>query len=321
MAPLRNAIAGGIGGGLGGAGIGYLGALIFGVPFGGPLGWAIGAGAVGAAYGAYDASGSVSVATIEQAFRDGLLSGLTVGAEVTEFLADQAGRRQQRVPGNPARSYTAPPTALPSPWGFFTDNRQRAPRYAAACDLDLTAMPARGSLSAAPRFRVASGLAATCDQCRKILSVGNDWFHDRANQTDLCQSCLPADRRNNFVRVHCDEVLGRNSGYELKVRVPVDAFPQGGPRAEGKVVLEVSHLINRRSGKKETLASLLKPLMPSVMIEEESGHRSFCRVVIDMKDEAAVREVIRGLGQQRNMFTNKRVSVKEVRREFHSPRP
>jgi len=195
------------------------------------------------------------------------------------------------------------------------DDGERVAWGSAACDLDLSTQSS-GSPS---RFRMAAGMAATCDICGKVLSVRNDWYHEHGSKKDLCakhRSELPPPQRETFHLVDSEQVLGSNSStYALKVRVPVDAFPQAGPRAQGKLVLEVSYLINDKDGR-ETLASMLKRFMPKARIDEQPGPRNFCRISIDMKDEAAAREVIKSLGKQ----PNKRVSIKEVSREFDSPR-
>lgn len=189
------------------------------------------------------------------------------------------------------------------------DSGQRVGWEMAACDLDLSTQSS---------FRMATGVAARCDACGKILSIGNDWYHAIACKEDLCSRHLlelPHTKRSFFRRVSSEAALGDNQNeYLLKVRVPADTFPQDGPHVEGIVVLEVSHLINNNG--RETLASLVRPLVPQAKIEEYEGPRKFCRIIVEMKDEAAVREVIKSLGKQRK----NRVSIKEISREFNSPR-
>mmetsp|Transcript_45548 Transcript_45548/g.90260 ORF Transcript_45548/g.90260 Transcript_45548/m.90260 type:complete len:316 (-) Transcript_45548:223-1170(-) len=314
MAPLRNVIAGGAGGAVGAAGIVLMAG---GFVCGGPFGWvAAGAGVLGALYGA---SASAMAASVNKAFQEGLLSGMKVGGEVLKIVKS---KRSSVVTGViSTTSFKAlSPTSQGSASDSWTeelrnDDGERVAWARAACDLDLSAQQS----DSPSRFRMASGLAATCDKCCKVLSVGNDWYHEGGGSKDLCakhRSELPLAQRLTFHCVHSEEALGEDSGrYALKIRVPADIFPQAGPYPEGKLVLEVSHLINHKDGK-ETLASMLKPLMPQAKIEEHPGPRDFCRISVDMRDEAAVREVIKSLGQQRN----KRVGIKVVSREFYSPR-
>jgi len=271
-----------------------------------------GAGVCGALYGA---AGAVNAASVSQAFQDGLLSGLHVGKEVLHVVRIEVRRPSPTASGSRigtvgACSGRVQPTYWPTEWVEEVRNAVYSPtewveevrnavgarvaRGSATCDLDLSTQSS-GSPSS---FRMATGMAATCDECHKVLSVGSDWYHERGTKRDLCarhRSELPPAQRKTFHCVDSERVLGSNSSaYALKVRVPVDAFPRVGPQAEGEVVLEVSHLINHKDGK-ETLASMLKPLMPNARIEEQPGPRSFCRISIDMKDEAAVREVIKSL--------------------------
>lgn len=334
MAPLRIALAGGIGGAIGATGIVLaLGRLA--IP--GPVGWTLTiAGVLGAIYGSVRAKID-SADTASQALQVGLFAGLDMGSQVLQIARTvrpaqsvhnqhswfTASTQSAQLELFPARAGTIQCTGWagpsdPTAWTeeLRNDDGEQVAWDAAACDLDLTeGEPHRD------RFRMASGLAATCDDCGKILYIGLDWFHEKESQKDLCgkhQSELPPYLFNKFQHVHSEEVLGAHAGaYALKVRVPVEAFvfSDAGPRAEGKVVLEVSHLINPNSGK-ETLASLLQPLMPNTRIEEYLGTRSFSRIIIDLKDEAAAREIIKSLGRQRN----KRVGIKELRRFFDSPR-
>jgi len=240
-----------------------------------------------------------------------LLGGLRVGSEVIRLI------QFDRPAGLAAAGLAsgAPPAGLAANSGHWeqelrNDRGQRVSQESATCDLDL---------SRQSDFRMAKGVAARCDACGKILSIGSDWNHASASQEDLCSrhlSELPRAKRSVFRCITSEAALGANQHkYLLKVRVPADVFPRGTPEVEGTVLLEVSHLINNK-GVEETLASLVRPLMPHVKIEEYDGPRSFCRISVEMKDEAAVREVIKSLGRQRN----KRASIKEISRVFNSPR-
>jgi len=319
MAPLRNVIAGGFGGAIGAAGLCL---TVGGIIVSGPIGWlAVGAGALGALFGVAQVGASVSASTdtVYDALQNGLLSGLRVGGQVLRLARSQPVRRPRpaviQTGSNPLGMNLV--QSIQESWTeeLINDHGQRVAMAEARCDLDLSAQGSNSSSS----FRMASGLAAVCDKCGKVLSIGNDWFHEGVSKRDLCLkhvSELTLTQRAPFQFVHSEAALGENArAYTLKVRVPADVFPQAGPRVEGKVVLEVAHLINHKDGK-ETLASMLKPLMPRASIDEYAGPRNFCRIVIDMKDESAVREIIKSLGQRRN----KRVSIKEIYREFHSPR-
>lgn len=317
MAPLRNTIAGGAGGAIGAGLVAGIGGFVV---LGGPVGWIVGiAGVAGFLYGAAGALANtrISEAEASEAFQSGLLSGLRVGSEVLRITSRH---RDHLSTVSDSLSSERPVYASLSSTNSFqeealeltNDRGQRIRWETANCDLDL---------STQSRFRMATGVAARCDACGKVLSIGSDWYHAIASEEDLCArhlSEVPQPKCSTFRRVDREEALGANRNkYALKIRVPADVFPRPGPHVEGKVVLEVSHLINKSNTVgNETLASLVRPLLPCVTIEECEGPRNFCRIIVDMMNEAAVREVIKSLGKQRN----KRVSIKEISREFNSPR-
>jgi len=335
MAPLRNAIAGGAGGAMGAAGlVGIIGGFVL----GGPVGWIVGlAGVAGIVGGLHGAAGALTEKTVSEAFQNGLLSGLRVGSEVLRVTKVHypASPRVERPQANSARTVTFScygscslnvSSDRASSWSssgigrqveeLINDRGQRVGRETLRGH-ELTTYDV--DLSEQSSFRVATGVAARCDACGKILSIGNGWYHALASEEDLCARHLlelPHSKRSMFCQVNSEQALGDNQNkYSLKVRVPADVFPRAGPHVEGKVVLEISHLINNKGGT-ETLASLVRPLMPLAIIEECEGPRSFCRIIVEMKDEAAVREVIKSLGKQRK----KRVNIQEISREFDSPR-
>jgi len=114
-----------------------------------------------------------------------------------------------------------------------------------------------------------------------------------------------------------DEVVEQASVHEA-FRIPADAFPCAGPRASGHVVLEADRIIGARGGQNETLVALLRTELPSVMLEEYPGDRSYARVKVRLQDEAVVREAIKIIARSRR----RRANVKDVpgTRVFDSPR-
>merc|ERR1711862_944411 len=39
---------------------------------------------------------------------------------------------------------------------------------------------------------------ATCDECGKVMIMGGEWVHCRANSIDLCRSCLKLKESGNL---------------------------------------------------------------------------------------------------------------------------
>jgi hypothetical protein len=241
--------------------------------------------------------------TVNEAFQEGLLSGLRLGSEVLRVRrTDHATLRQGGVRlksfNLTALAADKIRDALASDNPALEEVTDASGEWISpdrvAFDLDLSTRDSGST------FKMAAGVAATCDKCGKILSIGNGWYHLSSIAEDLCGehlSKLPPSARGRYCSVDSEDVLGANrSKYMLKIRVAADVFPQGRQaalQAEGKVVLEVSHLVNPKGD--ETLSSMLKPLVPRVNIEECEGPRHFCRIKVEMKDEAAVREVIKSL--------------------------
>eukprot|EP00928_Gymnodinium_smaydae_P025338 TRINITY_DN20218_c0_g1_i1.p1 TRINITY_DN20218_c0_g1~~TRINITY_DN20218_c0_g1_i1.p1 ORF type:complete len:564 (+),score=41.52 TRINITY_DN20218_c0_g1_i1:213-1694(+) len=88
------------------------------------------------------------------------------------------------------------------------------------------------------------------------------------------------------------------------------------PQPQGYVILEADRIVCTRSGREETLCSLIRERCPNMNVVQPDGDRPYARVRVSLADEAVVRAVIKALARERG----KRSNVRVIERRFDSPR-